>query len=158
MGGLIGVEKFRGGQNLAQTLAEGAFAGGNSPGYPDSWHLFRYVACVGIPRNEDKNNLSYCERRDRIWALMPYIKPERRDAILAGAKPQDPGELNFAITVQVDRYLEDKGGIRYGHLNEVIGALDCAKLELYRRIAAPYEDKKIAENGDVYRSNKKPAK
>jgi hypothetical protein len=88
---------------------------------------------------------------------MPYIKPERRKAILAGAKPQDPGELNFAITALVDRYLEDKGGIRYAHLNEVIGAIDCAKLELYRRVAAPYEDEKIAENGDVYRSNKKQA-
>jgi hypothetical protein len=88
---------------------------------------------------------------------MPYIKPERREAILAGAKPLDAGELNFAITALVDSYLQDKGGIRYGHLNEVIGALDCAKLELYRRIAAPYEDKKLAENGDVYRSDKKPA-
>ena len=44
--GLVGIEEFRGGQNLPQTLAEGAFAGGNSPGYPNSWHLFRYVACV----------------------------------------------------------------------------------------------------------------
>lgn len=86
---------------------------------------------------------------------MPYITKERREAIRAGAKPQDPGELNFAITTLVDTYLQDKGGIRYGHLNDVIGALDCAKLELYRRIAAPYEDKKIAENGDVYRSDKK---
>jgi hypothetical protein len=89
---------------------------------------------------------------------MPYIKSERRKAILAGAKPQDPGELNFAVTALVDRYLEDKGGIRYSHLNEVIGALDCAKLELYRRIAAPYEDAKIVENGDVYGSNKNLAK
>jgi len=88
---------------------------------------------------------------------MPYITSERREAILAGAKPQDPGELNFAITALADRYLEDKGGIRYAHLNEVIGAIDCAKLELYRRVAAPYEDKKMAENGDVYRSNKKSA-
>jgi hypothetical protein len=85
---------------------------------------------------------------------MPYIKQERRDAILAGAKPQDAGELNFAITIVVDNYLRDKGGIRYAHLNEVVGAMECAKLELYRRLAAPYEDKKITEAGDVYRSNK----
>jgi len=32
----------------------------------------------------------------------------------------------------------------------VTGVLECAKLELYRRIAAPYEDTKIEENGDVY--------
>ena len=55
---------------------------------------------------------------------MPYTKQERRGAILAGAKPQDAGELNFAITVLVDTYLKDKGGgLRYAHLNEVIGAM-----------------------------------
>jgi hypothetical protein len=85
---------------------------------------------------------------------MPYTKQERRGAILAGAKPQDAGELNFAITVLVDTYLKDKGGgLRYAHLNEVIGAMDCAKLELYRRVSALYEDKKIAESGDVYKCN-----
>ena len=82
---------------------------------------------------------------------MPYIKQERRDAILKGERPQDAGELNFAITALVDRYLEDKGEIRYAHLNDVVGAMDCAKMELYRRVAAPYEDKKMAEAGDVYR-------
>lgn len=86
---------------------------------------------------------------------MPYIKQERRDAISAGdAKPQNAGELNFAITVLVDNYLQDKGGIRYTYLNEVVGVMECAKLELYRRIAAPYEDKKITEAGDVYKSDK----
>jgi len=86
---------------------------------------------------------------------MPYIKQERRDAILAGAKPQDAGELNFAITILADNYLNDKSEIRYAHLNEVIGAIDCAKLELYRRVVAPYEDQKIRENGDVYSSKAK---
>jgi uncharacterized protein DUF6899 len=88
---------------------------------------------------------------------MPYIKQERREAILAGAKPQDAGELNFAITTLVDDYLKGKGDIRYAHLNEVIGALDCAKLELYRRVAAPYEDKKREESGDVYKSGGQPS-
>ena len=83
---------------------------------------------------------------------MPYIKQERRDAIRAGAKPQDAGELNFAISILVDEYLEARGPLRYAHLNEVVGAMDCAKLELYRRVASPYEDQKIVENGDVYQS------
>ena len=81
---------------------------------------------------------------------MPYIKKERREAILAGAKPENAGELNYAVTQIVDSYLADKGEIRYAHVNEVIGAMECAKLELYRRIAAPYEDIKIKEAGDVY--------
>jgi hypothetical protein len=40
--------------------------------------------------------------------------------------------------------------VRYAHLNEAIGVLECAKLELYRRIAAPYEDRKMGETGEVY--------
>ncbi len=81
---------------------------------------------------------------------MPYIKQERRKEIVAGDRPQTAGELNFSLTILVDQYLQDKGGIRYASLNEVIGVLECAKLEAYRRLAAPYEDEKIKESGDVY--------
>jgi hypothetical protein len=70
----------------------------------------------------------------------------------AGGKPDTAGELNYAITRLVDDYLKARGDLRYAHINEVIGALECAKLELYRRVAAPYEDGKRHETGDVYRS------
>jgi len=50
----------------------------------------------------------------------------------------------------VDAYLAQKGPIRYANINEVIGVLECAKLELYRRIAVPYEDVKKEQSGDVY--------
>lgn len=83
---------------------------------------------------------------------MPYIAEEDRMRIDGGARPESAGELNYAITRLVDQYLIDRGGIRYAHLNEAIGVLECAKLELYRRLAAPYEDEKIAESGDVYRA------
>ena len=85
---------------------------------------------------------------------MPYVTAEARARLDQGGKPETAGELNYAITRLVDDYLIQKGGIRYSHLNEVIGALECAKLELYRRVAAPYEDQKITETGDVYRSRK----
>jgi hypothetical protein len=32
----------------------------------------------------------------------------------------------------------------------LVGVLECAKQELYRRILIPYEDAKIELNGDVY--------
>lgn len=35
-------------------------------------------------------------------------------------------------------------------LADVLGTLECVKLEFYRRVVAPYEDKKCAENGDAY--------
>lgn len=81
---------------------------------------------------------------------MPYIKPEDRLHILADEKSiSSPGELNYFISTLVNWYISEKGK-NYSTLNEVIGVLECAKLELYRRVAAPYEDIKIDENGDVY--------
>ena len=83
---------------------------------------------------------------------MPYITQDRRSALAAGEPPQNAGELNYLVTRLVDSYLVNQGGIRYARINEVIGVLECAKLEAYRRIAAPYEDTKIGESGDVYDS------
>lgn len=90
---------------------------------------------------------------------MPYIVPKRRDDIvycdvLDGThivinEIKNPGELNYAITLMCWLYLQSKG-VSYTNMNEVVGVLECAKLELYRRMAAPYEDTKIEENGDVY--------
>lgn len=77
---------------------------------------------------------------------MPYIDYERRSII---SKPETAGELNFMITELLTSYIRDKGK-SYATLNEVIGVLECAKLELYRRVASPYEDKKMTQNGDVY--------
>ncbi|NNL29480.1 MAG: hypothetical protein HKO77_00580 [Gemmatimonadetes bacterium] len=85
---------------------------------------------------------------------MPYVTPEARARLDTGEPPSAAGELNYAVTRLVDGYLArlagQEGRTRYAHINEVIGVLECAKLELYRRIASPYEDEKIAENGDVY--------
>jgi len=84
--------------------------------------------------------------------VMPYIEEEARKRIDGGGHPETPGELNYALTRLADDYLARRGGLRYAVLNEVVGALECAKLELYRRVAAPYEDGKRASAGDVYRS------
>jgi len=59
------------------------------------------------------------------------------------------GELNYALTRQVTDYLDGKI-VTYELLNSVVGALESCKLEFYRRVVVPYEEKKIVENGDVY--------
>lgn len=38
---------------------------------------------------------------------------------------------------------------RYNDLNELIGVLEACKLELYRRLASPYENDAIKRNGDI---------
>jgi len=86
---------------------------------------------------------------------VPYIDQEARARLSAGAAPEGAGELNYALTRLIDEYLSRRsaaaGRLRYADLNEAIGVLECAKLELYRRVVAPYEDVKIDECGDVYR-------
>ena len=80
---------------------------------------------------------------------MPYIKKPDRERLDGGVEAESPGELNYLITKTIDSYLSRKG-LSYTNINEIIGVLECAKLELYRRVAAKYEDSKIAANGDVY--------
>ena len=82
---------------------------------------------------------------------MPYVIPEVRLALApTSAEPaHNSGQLNFQLTCLVDDYV-DRHGESYFSINEVIGALECAKQEFYRRVAAPYEDKKCQQNGDVY--------
>lgn len=80
---------------------------------------------------------------------MPYIDQAARDALALSVPPGDAGALNYAITRMVAQFI-GRRGLRYAAINEAIGVLECAKLELYRRIAAPYEDEKLTAHGDVY--------
>lgn len=88
---------------------------------------------------------------------MPYIKPEERDGWNASmlelgfrlkTKDPSPGVLNYVITRVLCLWLGLN--FNYERINAAIGVLECAKLELYRKVAADYENTKCAENGDVY--------
>ena len=84
---------------------------------------------------------------------MPYIKREDRYRLIPRsvevAEAKSAGELNYQFTVLAIYYFQANGG-NYQAINDVLGALEGAKLEFYRRIAAPYEETKIEQNGDVY--------
>lgn len=80
---------------------------------------------------------------------MPYISKELRQLLLGGAKPKAPGELNYVICNLVKDYMA-LYGTSYTTLNALIGVLECAKLEIYRRVVAKYEEEKIAANGDIF--------
>jgi hypothetical protein len=90
---------------------------------------------------------------------MPYIK----DDLAPGNKglrawlvpkadgdPLNAGELNFQIACLVDRFVE-LHGLSYEVINQITGTLNDVKTEFERRIVGPYEDKKCAQNGDVFR-------
>jgi len=89
---------------------------------------------------------------------MPYIKKEDRpkwdklvDLVAETIKEAKideksiDGNLNYFIT----RIMHKCYSPSYYNYNKAMGVLECIKQELYRRIVAPYEDKKVAENGDV---------
>jgi hypothetical protein len=84
---------------------------------------------------------------------MPYIKQKDREKFdyplntLNQIGIDSPGELNYLITKLLCLYMIK--GKNYQHINDVLGALEGAKLEFYRRVAVDYEEKKIKENGDV---------
>lgn len=82
---------------------------------------------------------------------MPYIEQSRRIDLYCAAVPASCGELNFVITALIDNYIHNKGGkLTYADINEIMGVLESAKQEFYRRVAVPYEDGKLNANGDVF--------
>ncbi len=79
---------------------------------------------------------------------MPYITAADREWV-SHYEPVNPGQLTYALTRLVVEYA-DKCGPRFQTFAEILGALEATKLEMYRRVVAPYENKKLAENGDCY--------
>lgn len=98
---------------------------------------------------------------------MPYIhasEKEKLAGVIKGFKDvltndwnttSNPGHLNYLITElclvylnnREERFLRDA---KYHDYNDIVGVLESAKLEFYRRAVTAYEEQKIAENGDVY--------
>lgn len=82
---------------------------------------------------------------------MPYVDWTARDNIDAGETPFDVGSLTYKLTKDCLDYLLDVDDYvpRFSDYAEVLGALEATKLEMYRRAVAPYENGKVAENGDL---------
>ncbi len=91
---------------------------------------------------------------------MPYIVQEKRDMLdpainelhhlLVNLEIDDDinnmeGNLNYIIT----RLIRMCYGKSYGDVNDVMGMLTCVMMEHYRTTAAPYEDQKRFDNGEV---------
>ncbi len=77
---------------------------------------------------------------DELAALLASRPPDRRK-----------GHANYVITQILRKGFGvcEPSGESYSTYAEVIGTLECAKLEMYRRWVAPYEDGAIARHGDL---------
>ena len=89
---------------------------------------------------------------------MPYIKKENRkkfaepiNTLVTDLTRNDtnivPGDVNYVISSLIWKLWDRNPSYRQG--NNLIGALHCVITEFERRKLAPYEDKKIVENGDL---------
>ncbi|TRO53505.1 hypothetical protein E2P61_01105 [Candidatus Bathyarchaeota archaeon] len=87
-----------------------------------------------MPYIKVKNRIKYEKVLEELVKILKVLPPEEID-----------GEFNYVVT----KMLKEIYPLRYFHINKAIGVLECIKLEYYRRIAAPYEDSKIKESGDV---------
>lgn len=92
---------------------------------------------------------------------MPYIKQEKRDVLnpaieqvvsaLRQLESDDEtnnfeGNVNYVFSSIISRSYP----ISYRAINDVLGVLKGVSDEYYRRVAAPYENQKAHDNGDVY--------
>lgn len=90
---------------------------------------------------------------------MPYIIADQRrlldDDIAKLVKSMNAlgddarkGVFNYVITKLALGLIGPE--TKYSKINDVVGAMECCKLELYRRLVANYEDGAVKRNGDVY--------
>lgn len=93
---------------------------------------------------------------------MPYIKEDRRlrldncieDLTMCldqGRKDHSSleellGDINYTFSRVLAGLMERPS---YNKIAMLTGVLENIKQELYRRVASPYEDQKITENGDI---------
>ncbi len=93
---------------------------------------------------------------------MPYIpKPDRAaydsliaqlaEALATQSSDRRKGHANYVITQVLRKAwgVNVSDGESYANYADIIGTLECAKQELYRRWVAAYEDKAIARHGDL---------
>jgi len=95
---------------------------------------------------------------------MPYLKRKRRPNIFKkydddsiqidghvvfADSVENGGDLQYAIAEIINLMLK-KLPDNYASKEMIMGALSGADKEFYRKVVAPYEDKKIEENGAVY--------
>lgn len=87
---------------------------------------------------------------------MPYISRGRRALLVTQPapargvnEPRGAGELTYQLTHVIEEYRRIHGD-RFQTYSDMLGALEAAKLEAYRRVVAKYEDGKLVANGDVF--------
>lgn len=85
---------------------------------------------------------------------MPYIKEAIKETIDL-PYVRDDGQLTYVIDKMAEELLSQKcdydwDNLSYAMVAQVVGDIECAKLEFARRILFLLEDRKLVENGDCF--------
>lgn len=88
---------------------------------------------------------------------MPYISSRQRDkfrkALEALPSIDTSGELAYLLTKLCNKR-RTSTRLSFENLNAIVGTLETTKQEFIRRQLVPYEEDKIAENGDLENDEK----
>lgn len=102
---------------------------------------------------------------------MPYISQDKRHVLdpviddlhrsLVELEMDDEmnnmeGNVNYIFSRLLLMVYGDRDSTRYAQINDAMGVLASVQAEYYRKVAAPYEDQKAFENGDVVRFRSEP--
>ena len=94
--------------------------------------------------------MPYIKKEIRKKIDIPLAKLEQaiRDLYPENSVQDTDGIVNYCI-FKLCKNIYGRGGTSYYLYNRMMGVLESCKQELYRQLVAPYEDKKIIENGDT---------
>ncbi len=84
--------------------------------------------------------------RDELYPLIDALATKINEIHAKNPAQTRDGLLNFSVTEMLNECFPDA---RYTDFNEIIGFIECCKLEYYRKKIGPYEDEKETENGAV---------
>jgi hypothetical protein len=116
----------------------------------DQLHGYISQRCAILPSKEEVISMPYIDRahRNMIDAPLDAFIDEFQGLIHSGSIKEDKieGVLNYCITKLLKRTYVP---VSYFKINRVVGLLECIKQEYYRTVAAPYEDGKRTEHGEV---------
>lgn len=97
-----------------------------------------------MPYIEKKNRSNY---DSLINLIVKELKSEIRVGNFGDIKELPVGDVNYIFSSILWKLFKEIP--KYHTINDIVGVLECIKLEFYRRQAVDYEQKKIVENGDI---------
>jgi len=92
--------------------------------------------------------MPYIKPEDRVW----YEKPINELASALGTAKNNEimsdiaGDMNYCISTLISKIMDEPS---YAKIAIITGVLENIKQEFYRRVAVPYEENKIVQNGDI---------